>query len=78
MYEDGQANEEEDPWWQFALCVSEFNSCQWNIIVSSMWKFFDESMSAYHPWTAKTGGLPNLSLILRKPEPLGKYLHVCF
>jgi len=26
MYEDGQANEEEDLWWQFALCVSEFNS----------------------------------------------------
>ena len=79
MYEDGQATEEEDPWWLFALCVSESNSHQQNIIISSTWKVFDESMSAYHPWTTKTGGLPNLSSIIRKPEPLGKYsLHVCF
>jgi len=78
MYEDDQVNEEEDPWWGFASCVSEFNSHWQNIIVSSTWKVFDESMSAYHPQTTKTGGLPNLSFILRKPE-LGKYsLHVCF
>ena len=79
MYEDGQANEKEDLWWQFALCVSEFNSHWWNIIISSTWKVFDESMLAYHPQTTKTGSLPNLSFIFRKLEPLGKYsLHVCF
>ena len=79
MYEDVQVNEEEDPWWQFALCVSEFNSHRQNIIISSTWKVFDESMLVYHAWTTMTGGLPNLSFILRKPEPLGEYsLYVCF
>ena len=61
------------------MCASEFKSHWQNIIVSSMWKVFDKSMLAYCPWTIMTGGLPNLSFILRKPEPLGKYsLHVCF
>ena len=32
---------------------------------------FGESMSAFVPQTTKTGGLPNLSFIARKPEPLG-------
>jgi hypothetical protein len=31
----------------------------------------DESMSAYRPRTSKYGGLPNISYIIRKPEPLG-------
>ena len=34
----------------------------------------DESMSAYRPQTRKTGNLPNISFILRKPEPLGTEL----
>ena len=28
-------------------------------------------MSAWRPRKDKTGGLPNISFILRKPEPLG-------
>jgi hypothetical protein len=31
----------------------------------------DESMSAWHPRTTALGGLPNISYIIRKPEPLG-------
>ena len=31
----------------------------------------DESMSAYRPQTTKTGGFPNISFIMRKPENLG-------
>ena len=31
----------------------------------------DESMSAFRPQTTKTGGLPNISYIMRKPEDLG-------
>jgi hypothetical protein len=31
----------------------------------------DESMSSFRPQTSKTGNLPNLSYILRKPKPLG-------
>ena len=31
----------------------------------------DESMSAWGPQTTTTGGLPNISFVQRKPEPLG-------
>jgi hypothetical protein len=31
----------------------------------------DESMSSFRPCTTKLGGLPNISFILRKPEPIG-------
>jgi hypothetical protein len=31
----------------------------------------DESMSAFRPRTTKTGNLPHLSYVMRKPEPLG-------
>ena len=33
-------------------------------------KVFDQSMSPYTPQSTKTGNLPHLSCILRKPEPL--------
>jgi hypothetical protein len=42
------------------------------IIAASLFKLLDESMSAWCPRKTKTGGLPNISFILRKPEPLGK------
>jgi hypothetical protein len=31
----------------------------------------DKSMSSFRPQTSKTGNLPHLSFILRKPKPLG-------
>ena len=34
-------------------------------------------MSAYQPQTLKTGNLPHLSCIMRKPEPLGTEFKVC-
>ena len=36
-----------------------------------IWKIFDESMSAWRPQTTSKGGLPHLSFVDRKPEPLG-------
>ena len=36
----------------------------------------DESMSAYRPQTTKTGNLPHLSMVERKPEDLGTELKV--
>ena len=36
-----------------------------------MKKVLDESMSALVPRTTATGGLPTISYIRRKPEPLG-------
>ena len=39
-------------------------------VVSSYEKVLDESMSSQRPRTTTTGGMPNTSFILRKPEPL--------
>ena len=38
---------------------------------SSYEKLLDESMSSHRPRKTATSGLPNMSFILRKPEPLG-------
>lgn len=40
-------------------------------VAASFIKLVDESMSAWSPQTSKTGGLPHISFISRKPEPLG-------
>jgi hypothetical protein len=41
------------------------------MIAASVIKLLDESMPAWCPRKDKTGGLPNISFILRNPEPLG-------
>ena len=63
---------ETDPWWNFSQAVEEFNQQCQDKIKSSMWKTEDESMSAWCPQKTKCGGLPNISYVIRKPEPLGK------
>lgn len=40
-------------------------------VAASVTKLLDESMSAWRPRKDKTGGLPDISFILQKPEPLG-------
>ena len=60
-----------DPWWQFAAAVDEFNEIRSQYILTSAERVLDESMSAYCPRTTRLGGLPNLSYVFRKPEPLG-------
>jgi hypothetical protein len=60
----------QDPWWKFAPAISEFNEHRRKIIQHSSMLVADESMSAWVPRTSKTGGLPNISFIKRKPEPL--------
>ena len=42
--------------------------------MSSYKKVSDESMSLWRPRTIATGGLLNISFILRKPEPSGTEL----
>jgi hypothetical protein len=69
-----QLDGKQDPWWQFAPAVSEFNEHRREIIQHSSMLVADESMSAWVPRTSKTGGLPNISFIKRKPEPLGKFI----
>ena len=53
------------------LMVDGFNTNRHDWVAASGRKVLDESMSAWRPQTTKTGGLPHLSFILRKPEPLG-------
>jgi len=60
-----------DPWYKFSKFIAAFNYNRAKMIVASVIKLLDESMSAWCPRKDKTGGLPNIPFILRKPEPLG-------
>jgi hypothetical protein len=60
-----------DPWNIVMLMVGGYNSNRHDWVAASVRKVLDESMSAFRPRTSKTGGWPNISFILRKPEPLG-------
>jgi hypothetical protein len=55
----------------FSKFIAAFNQNRANLIAASVIKLLDEFMSAWQPRKDKTGGLPNISFILRKPEPLG-------
>jgi len=66
-----QKREAKDPWWQFSDAVDNFNSIRGKKLYKSTWAVIDESMSSWRPRTTKLGGLPNLSHVPRKPEPLG-------
>lgn len=63
---------EVDPWWQFADYVRRFNQNRKENVLASLFQTTDETMSAFRPRKTKRGGLPNISFILRKSEPLGK------
>jgi len=60
-----------DPWHHLIAGVEEFNQIRRERISASNWILIDESMSSWRPRTSKTGKLPNISFILRKPKPLG-------
>ena len=60
-----------DPWWQFSEYVDHFNETQLREVNFSLWHILDETMSALRPRKSKTGNLPNITFLLRKPEPLG-------
>lgn len=66
-----QMEEDGDPWWRFAGFVDKFNANRKLNFLSSLLLTGDETMSAQRPRKTKTGGLPHLSYIFRKPEPLG-------
>ncbi len=67
-----------DLWREFSSAVQELHQQQRALIKASNWKVEDESMSAWCPRITKTGGLPNISYIIRKPEPLGIFLSFLF
>jgi hypothetical protein len=66
-----KTKEAEDPWSMILLMVDGYNKNRHEWVAASARKVLDESMSAYRPQTSGTGGLPHLSFILRKREPLG-------
>ena len=58
-------------WQIFVSAVNDFNKIRNEYVASSWIKVFDELMSAWQLYTSKNSGLPNISYIIRKPEPLG-------
>ncbi len=68
-----ESKKDSDPWYCFSSAVNEFNELRSKRVNGHAWKTADESMSAYRPRTTKLGGLPNISFVLRKPEPLGRF-----
>jgi hypothetical protein len=53
------------------MAIDEFNSLQRKFVRALKWEVADESMSAWSPRTTALGGLPNISFVVQKPEPLG-------
>ena len=66
-----KTREGKDDWWQVLGGIDGLNENRKAVIQAGNIKVLDETMSAYRPRTTKTGTLPYLSFIMRKPEPLG-------
>jgi hypothetical protein len=64
-------DDEADPWNQINSIIDGFNNNRARKVAASFCKVHDESMIALKPRTTKTGGLPFLSFILRKPKTIG-------
>jgi hypothetical protein len=60
-----------DAWWPIRGGVDGYNANRKNKVRRTRVICVDEAMSAYQPRASKTGGLPHLSFIKRKPRPLG-------
>jgi hypothetical protein len=67
-----EMKKETDPWYQFSSAVDDFNEIRRSRVACSRWIVADETMCAWRPRTTALGGLPNISFVIRKPEPLGK------
>jgi len=71
VMEDTKMKEEDVDWWKFKNRILQHNASKIKNISASHVLVFDESMSSFIPRTTKTGGLPNLLYVCRKPELLG-------
>ena len=63
---DHNTADRSDPWWRIRSFVTAFNSNRRRTVNPSWVVVVDESMSAF-----RGEGMPHLSFIIRKPEPLG-------
>ena len=57
--------------WYVGKLFREFNVHVQRLVKGGSYFVVDEFMSSFRPRNSKTGGLPHLSYISRKPEPLG-------
>ncbi len=73
IYSD-ESKKDTDPWYQFSGAIDEFNLIRNTKFVCSKWSCADESMCSWRPRTTALGGLPNISFVARKLEPLGKLI----
>ena len=62
---------ETDPWGMFRDAIEAFNNNRADNVNAALCKVADELMSAFSPQTTKSGNLPCLSFVKRKPKPLG-------
>ena len=68
---EDRVRKETDGWWQTRKFMDSYGEKTKKTMYASSLCVLDESMSAFIPRTTKTGNLPNLSFVQRKPEPLG-------
>ena len=77
MFTSDDKKSNEDPWYQIIKVVEDFNLNRKRTIATSNLRDTDETMSPYCPQTVKTGNIPHLSYVFRKPEPLGTEFKNC-
>ncbi len=73
-----ESKKDSDPWYCFPPAINEFNLLRVERVNCYAGKMAYKSLSAYHPHTTKLGGLPNISFVLWKPEPLGRFTMFLF
>ena len=67
-----KVKETQNDWDKIRAAVDGFNQ-KWKIYVSAAaMKVLDEMMCAWRPRKDKTGGMPHLSFIARKPKAFGE------
>ena len=71
-----EEKKEDDPWWQIVGVFDSQTRNRKRTLAISIVKVLDESMSAFRPQVHKTGNVPHLSFVKRKPEPLGTELKI--
>ena len=68
---EDKTKKETDAWWRTRKLMNNYTKNMTEVMYASSTAVLDKSMSAFIPRTTKSGNLPNLSFIKRKPEPLG-------
>lgn len=67
-----KAKEKHNDWDEIRAAVDGFNKKRKLYVSAAAMKVLDEMMCAWRPRRDKTGGIPHLSFIARKPKPFGE------